>query len=280
VRLLWTQTTSAPLRGLALARERGWVLAWDSAHCLYLFNRTGKLQAQLQAPAALTAACCADDGASYAAVGTQGQVWLLAPDLMPRWERLLPTGGVAAALDPLGNYLAASDSAGALHLFDRSGRSVWRTGNPRPLRYLAFVPEKPVLLGSADYGLVACFDRNGLCVWRDGLVAHIGSLTVSGDGSTIALACFSDGLCCYGLDGGRKKRLALTGACRLAVLSYDGRLLLTTGLENRVELRDGDGHVGRVYALDGPAVALALDALGENPVVGLAEGRILGLGPR
>jgi hypothetical protein len=74
--------------------------------------------------------------------------------------------------------------------------------------------------------------------------------------------------------------MPLAGPCRLAVLSYDGRLLLTAGLGNKVELRDGDGNVCRAYELDEAAAALALDALGHNPVVGLAGGKLLGLGPR
>src|SRR5436853_547202 len=82
-----------------------------------------------------------------------------------------------------------ADARGTLRLFDRHGRTLWKTDNPRPFQHLAFVPEAPLLLGSADYGLIACFDQAGACVWRDGLVAHIGSLAVSGDGSQIVLAC-------------------------------------------------------------------------------------------
>src|SRR5438552_17435935 len=87
MRPLWSQPLAAPARGLALAREKGWVLAWDEAHWLYLLNQKGERQAQVHAPAALAAACCADDGSACAAVGGRGEVWWLAPGPTTPWER-------------------------------------------------------------------------------------------------------------------------------------------------------------------------------------------------
>jgi hypothetical protein len=274
---LWTQKVSAPLRGLSLARERGWVLAWDAQDGLHLWDRAGRRQAHRPAPAGLAAAACADDGGSVAAVGGRGQVWLLAPDLTPRWERSLSHRPAAVAIDPFGEHVAVADGGGTLHLFDRTGRTVWQTPTPRPLRHLAFVPEKPVLAGSADFGLVACFSAEGRCLWRDGLVAHVGSLAVSGDGSTIVLACFTDGLCCYGVERPQPQRIPQAAPCHLAALSYAGDTLLTAGPENEVCLREHDGTVRGRFAAEGPAVALALGALGDFAVLALAEGKVQGL---
>ena len=197
VQPLWTHTHSKAWRGLAQTRERGLTLAWDAEHTIHLFNRRGQVQAQWPFPGELIDAACADDGGSFAAVGAQGEVWFLAPDLTIRWERRVSTGTAAVALEAFGRYVAVSDDSGTLHLFDRAGRTVWQALNPRPLHHLAFVPEQPRLVVSADFGLVACYDSAGRCLWRDGLVAHVGSLAVSGDGSSLALACFSEGLCCY-----------------------------------------------------------------------------------
>src|SRR5262249_18368758 len=120
-RVLWSAHVGAPLRGLALARERGWVLAWDADQNVDLFDRNGQRQARRQLPAAVVSACAADNGSAYAAVGAGGQVWLLAPDLAPRWERSAAPPGVAAALGPFGDHLAVADSGGGLALFDRGG---------------------------------------------------------------------------------------------------------------------------------------------------------------
>ncbi len=268
-----------PLRGLSLARERGWVLAWDSQDGLHLWDRAGRRQAHRPAPAALAAAACADDGGSVAAAGGRGQVWLLAPDLTPRWERSVPQPPSAVAIDPFGDRIAVAAGGGVVHLFDREGRLLWQASTPRPLRHLAFVPEKPVLAGSADFGLVVCLDAGGACLWRDGLVAHVGSLAVSGDGSAIVLACFTDGLYLYAVDRPHAKHLPQAAPCHLAALSYAADTLLTAGPENEVCLRERDGLVRARFAAEGAVVALALAALGDFAVLALAEGKVQGLSP-
>jgi hypothetical protein len=276
-RVLWSAAAGAPLRGLALARERGRVVAWDADRHVHVFDRAGGLQARRQLPAAVAAACAADDGSAYAAVGAEGQVWRLAPDLAPRWERAAAPSGVAAALDPFGEHLAVADSGGGLALFDRGGKPLWKAACPRPLRFLAFAAERAVLAGSANFGLVACFDRTGRCLWRDTPVAHTGALTVSGDAGLIALACFGDGLCCYAADRPKPACRPAAAPCRLASASYDGTRLLTAGLEAKVALRSADGEVRAEWPVAAPPVALALGPLADWAAVGLPDGTLLAL---
>jgi hypothetical protein len=274
---LWVQNLGAAPRGLALARESNGLLVWDQTNWLYLLSRKGERQAQIQAPGSLAAACCADDGSSYAAVSKKGEVWWLAPDLTPRWQRTVPQRAVAVALDPFGQYLAVGDSRGCLYFLDRHGRPRSQIQCPRPLHHLAFVPAAPFVVGSADYGLVACFDLDAQCVWLDGLVAHVGSLAVSGDGEQLLLACFTEGLQRYNLAGCKQGRLALGEPCRLAALAFDGRLVLAAGLSNRLHLLDRDGRLLCTHLLDKTPVALRLGALGDTAVTALSDGRIIAL---
>src|SRR5437868_5836014 len=178
-RLLWSHYLPAKPCGLALARERGWVLAWDANHWICLLNRGGERQAQWRPPDRLVMACCAEDGSAYAAVGGKGEVWWLAPDLMPRWEQSVAHPALACALDPFGQYLAVSDARGFIHIFDRQSRTVCRLQGPRPLYHLAFVPAVASLVCCADFGLVAALDLKGNWLWRDGLVANVGAMAVS-----------------------------------------------------------------------------------------------------
>jgi hypothetical protein len=267
--------TSARPRGLALAREPGWLLAWDDNGWLYLVNRGGGLQGRMRPAGMVTAACCADDGSACAAVGSRGEVWWLAPDLMARWERTVPQQAVSCALDPFGQLLAVADARGGLHLFDRRGQPVCQAQAPRPLIHLAFVPEEPFLVGGADFGLVACFNPAGRCVWRDGLVAHLGALAVSCDGRQIVVACYSDGLRRYNLAGEKHGRLALAEPCRLAALSYDGGRTLVAGMGNRLLLLDGEGQTLTDPPLDHPPIALALSALADTAFVALPDARLM-----
>jgi hypothetical protein len=277
VQTLWSHSHTAAWRGLAQTRERGLTLAWDARHTLHLFNRRGQPQAQWPCPAEVIDAACADDGGSFAAVGGQGEVWLLAPDLTVRWERRVSTSTAAVALEAFGHYLAVSDGGGTLYLLDQQGRTVWQALNPRPLHHLAFVPEQPWLVVSADFGLAACYDSAGRCVWRDGLVAHVGSLAVSGDGSSIVLACYSEGLCCYRKNDPKTRRfLPDTAPVHRAAMSYDGKTLLSTDRESAVVWRNADGTIRREMKCAAKPVALALDALGERVVVAFADGIISG----
>lgn len=198
----------------------------------------------------------------------------LAPDLAPRWQRALPQRVTALAVEPLGRLIAVADAGSTLHLFDRRGRTVWHATTPRPLLHLAFAPEKPLLLGAADFGLVLGFGASGECLWRDGLVAHVGSLAVAGDGAAL-LACFGDGLYHYGPDGPPQERIALDTACPHAALSYAGDCLLTTDRANRACLRDNKGVALHSLRLENAATAVALGALGDYAVIGLSNGAIL-----
>jgi hypothetical protein len=275
MRPLWSQTIPAPLQGLVLARERAWVLAWEGNDGLHLFGQGGKRQALIRTPAAISRACCSDNGSRYAiAASATGQVWLLAPDLTVCWERVLPQPATALALDPLGEYLVAADRAGQVYLIDQQGRRVWHAASARPLHHLAFVPEKPLLVGTADFGLVVCFDARGRLLWRDGLASHVGSLAVSGDGAAVVLACFSDGLCCYAHDRGTPQRLPLDVPCHLAAVSYSGQLLLTAS-PGRVSLRRPDGTLCDHFLTESAPVALALGPQKDPVVLGFSDGKVL-----
>jgi hypothetical protein len=273
----WSLTLGAAPRGLVPARERGWFLAWDEAHWLYLVGRRGERQAQRRTPGPLAAAAAADDGSAYAAVGVGGEIWWLAPDLSTRWEGRVPEPACGTALDPFGQYLAVATERGGLYIVNCLGQPVCQTQNPRPFVHLAFVPAAPLVVGSAEYGLLACVDLTGRQRWRDGPVAHVGSLAVSGDGNRILLACFSEGLQRYGPDGKKHERLVLDEPCRLAALSFDGRVLLAALLSNPVLLVDDGGNTLASYVPDAPVTALALGPLANYAALALADGRVLGL---
>jgi hypothetical protein len=242
------------------------VLLWDADHRLTLFDRAGAVQARRDGPARYTAVCAADDGSCTAAGGEAGQLWLLAPDLSALWQLAVPYRVTAVALSPLGDHLAAADAGGGVHLFDRQGRPVWRAATPRALHFLAFVPERPRLLGAADFGLVTCLDASGRVLWQEGLVAHAGSLSVSREGVILCVACFTEGLVHFDLEGTRKRRTGFGSPCRMAALSYDGSLVLTADLEKGLARAAWGGPPRDRYELESPPAAIALGPLGDYAV--------------
>jgi hypothetical protein len=164
-----------------------------------------------------------------------------------------------------------------VHFLDAAGAGVGRATNPRPLQHLAFVPERPLLIASADFGSVAAFSLGGRRRWHDAPVAHCGALATSGDGSRIALACFSDGVSFYHHRGEKRRDGPHLGPCRLVALAYDGSALLTAGLDGCVRLHKWDGQIRSDFRPDAAVTSLALNALGNTALVGLADGKVLAL---
>jgi hypothetical protein len=275
MKVVWSQKLGAGSRGLSLAREKGWLLAWDQANWLHLFNHAGERQGQVKPPGTLKAAASADDGSAHVAVGSQGELCWLAPDLAIRWQRTLPHSNMAVAVDPFGQYVAVADRRGNVHFLSKFGESVGRFRSPRPLHHLAFVPAAPVLVGTADYGLVTCFDMSGTCRWRDGLVAHAGALAVSGDGADILVACFSEGIQRYDLTGKNNGRRPVAESCRLVSVAFDGTWTLAAGLSTQLMLLDHAGALQAEHALEQPIIDIALSALGDRCHAALVDGAVV-----
>ncbi|MFN4259442.1 MAG: hypothetical protein ACK4RK_09085 [Gemmataceae bacterium] len=270
--ILWSQPISATVQGFALARERNWLVLWDAKQWLYLVDSHGQRQGQFQASADIRMASIADDGSGLAAVTANGSLLWLAPDMTLRWQETLSASGLSVATDPLGQYLAVADQQGQLHILDHLGQRISQSQCPRPLRYLAFIPEAPALVGCADFGWVACGDWRGNWQWHDGLVAHVGSLAVDGAGQAILLACYGEGLRQYAVTGKHVGRLAVGEPCRLAAVSYDGQWLAAADLSHRLLLIDREQRIRFVHALEQPPVAVALSPLADRAYVLLANG--------
>ncbi len=275
MRIVWSRPLPAIPVGLSLARETGMVLVWDGENHLVRLDRLGQIIVRRPAPASLVAATCSEDGGTVAAIGRRGQVWMMTSELGSLWERTLPRRPVALTLEHLGKQLAVADDSGGVHVFDTAGKVVWQVTAARPLVHLAFVPEAPVLLGSAEFGMVCAYDRTGNSLWRDGLVAHVGSLATSGDGARIVLACFTEGLCCYALAQPKQERLPKGGPSRLAALSWTGQSIVTVGLDSQLTMRDSTGTVRDDLPLSAAPVAIAMEALGESVLVALASGELV-----
>lgn len=271
----WSASLGSLPVGLALARERDWLLAWDQSHWLYVLNHAGQRQGQFRFRGNLAGAFCADDGSAYAAIGNKGEIVWLAPDLMPRWQHTLPNPALTCAMDPFGQYLAVADTRSHVTLFNNQGQQKVSLQTPRPMHYLAFVPQTPVLIGCADYGLVGGFGLEGSMHWRDGLVAHAGSLSVNGDGSRILIACFSEGLQGYDLNGKKLERLPVIEPYRLASQSFIGQYILVAGMSNRLYLLDSAGKGLGSQPVGKSIAAVALSALGDQATVALTDGPIV-----
>ena len=271
--LLWSASVPAAVRGLTLAREAESLLVRDARHNLSLFNSRGELQGR-RTWKEMAAGCLADDGSAMAAVAADRVYWL-AQDLSTRWEKKLQARGIAASLDPFGQYLAVSDQKAGLSLFSRTGSLLGVFQIPRALQHLAFLPALPLLMAAADFGWVGGLDlTNGKWVWSDRPVSQIGGLAVAASGDPTILACFSEGLRGYGPDGGNRFSLHLPKPCGLVARSFSGDIGVAAGLGKECFGFNRNGTITQTKELFHSPTALALSALGHRLVCGFADGTV------
>jgi hypothetical protein len=274
---VWSQFIQAEPCGLSLAREKGWLLAWDRSQWIYLLNQAGQVQAQVRFPGTIAQCALADDGSGAVVAGREGELRWLAPDLTIRWERTLENPLTAAAVDPFGHFLAISDSRGILHLFDAGGKTLAKSQAPRPLQHIAFISGLPLIACCADYGLVGAVDKEGTWRWREALVLNLGDLSVNAEGTSILLACFSEGLHHFNSDGKAQPRIATPEPCRLIAQSFDGDRLLVAGMTNHMFCLDRSGQILCRHSLDKPLAAVAFGPRGDSAYVALLGGDVVKL---
>jgi len=258
---------------MSLARECGWLCAWDKNHWLYLLNQAGQRQGQMRFDKPIVQAVLADDGSAGVAINESGLVQWLTPDLSPVWQSQADAPYLSAALDPLGQVLALANRQGDVSLWDRQGEKLSSWQSSRPLSMLAMAPQTKTVIGAADFGFVAAYDAAGKECWRHAPVVNIGSLAVTEEGNTL-LACFSTGV--YRLDkqGKSLPTLAVEEPCRLISSTFSGERILCGGLNNQVILLNELGHVLARQALSSAIFGLALAPLGQAFFAATADGRV------
>jgi len=261
--------------GLSLARETGWICAWNAHHWLFLLNPHGQRQAQVCFPQPITDAAVADDGSLLVVAGQGGLVRALAPDLSTLWEMSGPTPWLSLALDHLGEAAALADRQGSLQLLDKRGKTIATGQSPRPLHHLAMDPTAARVLGAADFGLLAAFDGAGKILWREAPVVNVGALGVSAVGSPIYLACFSEGLCRYDRVGKPQKNLATPEPARLVSPALDGECILVGGLTNQLFFLNRQGELLGQHQPVAAIHGLALGALSQECYAALADGTVV-----
>lgn len=259
----WSQSLQADPVGLCLARETGALLAWDQSQWLHLLDASGHSQGRHRPESPIAHCGLADDGSLLAVAGKDGALTVLGPDLKRRWRVSLPHPLVALALEPFAALLAVSDIRGGVHFFDAAGHNKGHVQAPRALHHLAFVPTRQLLAGSADFGLAGVFDQAGHWTWREGLVVHVGALSVNHDGSSILLACFSEGVQRRSADGKLQERIGVPEPCRFVAQSFDGFKILAGGLSHELYLLDRRGQLLARHKLEQPFASLAFGPLGE-----------------
>lgn len=281
----WTILTESPLKGLAFAREAGWVLAWDEGDRLSLFDSRGETLSTTRSPSRIVAATISDDGSRVAVLceGDSSGLLILSGDLEILVERPAPGESSFVATDPFGRYIAVGGRLGAVQIVDRYGRAAGRIETIQAMVHLCFIPDRPFLVGAAAFGMLAGVELEGSrstgrlateIVWQDRLMSNVGRLTTTGDGSMILASCFTHGIQRFDLDGRNEGAYHLGGTVAHAVPDYPGRTIAAATLEGELAVLNSAGNVRWRTTLARPPIALEMDPLGRFLIHGFSTGEI------
>jgi hypothetical protein len=284
----WTIVTEAPLKGLALAREAGRILAWDEGNQLYLLSAQGETLSFSRVPHRITAGAISDEGSLIALLGEADDAGLvlLNGDFNVEVERPAPTESSFLTIDPHGGYVAIGSRLGAVNFVNRMGRPAGRLETIQPVAHLSFLADRAFLVGAAAFGMLVGVEIHASrtssrlepeIAWQDRLLSNVGRLTVSGDGGMILASCFTHGIQRFDLNGRNEGSYHLGGTVSHAVPDFPGRTIVAATLEGELAIMNSAGNVRWRTRLARPAIALEIDPLGRYVIYGHSTGEIIRL---
>ena len=275
--LRWSFSTDAPLVDLATARETGEIYAGDATGGIYMLDRHGRVAAVTRGFTNLSKLAASDTGHALAAVVHDCKLCRFDRRLDPTWTIELPDAIRAVAVDPFGEYIAASLANGKTHIVDSKKETVSRFETARPLCYLGFVATAPHLIGAADYGLLCSHRLDGSGCWSENLLTSIGDMAITGDGSNVYLAGFSHGVLAFDGQGTNRGSYVVEGTPHRVSSSFGARRICAVTLERNLYWIDAGGEMLWAAVLPDDAVRVFASAIGNGAVCGLAAGKIISL---
>jgi hypothetical protein len=283
----WTVVTDSPLKGMALAREAGTILAWDEGNQLYLFDVKGEALSYSRVPSRILAGTISDEGGLIALLveGENTELLLLDADFSVEQQKPAPSEATFVALDPHGRYLAVGTRHGVLHLLNRYARPVGRVETIETIAHFCFVADRPIAIAAAAFGMMAglALDpvRGGRLeaeiLWQERLTSNVGRLAISGDGGMVLASCYTLGIQRFDLRGRNEGSYHLGGTISHAVPDFPGRTIAAATLESELAIMNSAGNVRWRTTLSRPITAMDLDPLGRYLIYGHATGEIVRL---
>ena len=283
----WTVVTDSPLKGMALAREAGTILAWDDGNQLYLFDTRGDSLSYSRVPNRILSGAISDEGSLIALLveSHETELLLLDADFSMQQQKPAPTDATFVTIDPHGRYVAIGTRHGLLHLVNRYGRPAGRIETIETISHFCFVPDRSIAIGAAAFGMMlgVALDagRAGRIepgiLWQERLMSTVGRLAVNGDGGMVLASCYTLGIQRFDLRGRNEGSYHLGGTVSHAVPDFPGRTIAAATLEGELAVMNSAGNVRWRTTLPRPVTALEMDPLGRFVVYGHATGEIVRL---
>lgn len=174
--LRWVFALEAPLVAMDLGRESGEILAADESGGLYRIGRRGEL---LKSSNGLRCTSGRMVGHERGGRGDRRRPKGDSAEWQPRggmvgW--IAGSGGSGLLSRPFGRQTAISLANGGNLVLGEQGEQLSIFETARPLKWIQFLANKPVLVGAAEYGQVCAHRINGERLWSEKCFASLGEM--------------------------------------------------------------------------------------------------------
>lgn len=275
----WHYPPLAQLRGLAVPFEGHQFFAWDVTNRLYRLNAKGTLLGCELLPFSPYAGAVSADGHTLVLADKHGVAYWLGNQGNVIQQQPLPGRPLAIAINAIGQHLLASFPEREVKLFSRTGTEASTARPPVPLVHLSFGHFHKLWYGVAGQGYAAAFDDQGTEAWRCQTLYRAEGICLDRQ-DRLWLAAGHQGLHQFPSKNGAflpKELLPVEAVTWLAELSALA-VLSTSLVDGRTSLAllEPPGRVIAAASLSGVAEFLAAGVTGNDVIVGLADGTLLG----
>ncbi|HIE13682.1 TPA: hypothetical protein EYP70_00245 [Candidatus Bathyarchaeota archaeon] len=163
---------------------------------VYLLNGSGDILWKYKIGLDALSVSVSSNG-SYIAAGSAGcEIYLFDRSGRLLWKQNIEDRVESVSVSSNGSYIVAGTYRGEIYLFDRSGRLLWSKRIQEPIWWTPNV-EGVSISSEGDYIAVISgnnrtyvFDRSGKLIWSWNVGAQLSSLSMSSEGSFIALGTY------------------------------------------------------------------------------------------
>ncbi|WP_437186299.1 hypothetical protein SH668x_003447 [Planctomicrobium sp. SH668] len=262
-KLDWNYKSPSPLTCVEHSREAGDFYCADETGKLTVLDSAGRKVLDQQFDQPIVALSWSDDGSQGAAILGENRVVRLNQHLQVEMELKFHDVCRSVAVSPFGNHLAVGLADSKTFIYAGKKKPVATFESVRPLSFLKFCPEEPILFGAADHGLVCCFNLRGVLIWQHPNRSNVARISVCGDGHVLFIAGFLHGIQALDGDGNALGTYVLDGTVNRIDSSYDPDRIIASTVEREIEWLDKEGTVLWKSQVPNDVIEVICDPLGE-----------------
>ena len=277
----WSFQADGSLTDMFVTRESSETYVSDDIGGVYRLDAKGRVALLTRVSPHAKQLVWADTGEFGAALMGENILCRFDRQLRSLWEIEISTECLSIAIDPYGTFIAVSFSDGGNVIFDPRRKKVAVFETMRPLKYMQFSVEEPVLFGAAEHGLLGCYDVGGKKIWEEKTWSNVGDLCHSPESGQLFLAGMMHGVMVFDEQGQSESIVQAGGTDGHTVnavsTDYLGRVMAVSTVEQSIHWIDHDGEQIWAATTPSPIFRMKSDALGRGMQIGFKHGAVSAL---